>query len=92
MRGKVALLHELRNDGLLQRWGVAVIEHAPPTADLTLTLDKALLDRVRLGQLTMDQAIAAGDAMVTRGRQTDAERFFNYFEVPFGTPIQLVVR
>jgi hypothetical protein len=68
------------------------IEHAPRKADLTLTLDKAVLDRIRLGQLTMGEAIAASSAMVTDGLLTDVERFFNYFEVPFGTPIQLVVR
>jgi alkyl sulfatase BDS1-like metallo-beta-lactamase superfamily hydrolase len=79
--------------GIEIRRGVArFIEHAPRKADLTLTLDKAVLDRIRLGQLTMDEAIAASSAVVTDGLQTDVERFFNYFEVPFGTPIQLVVR
>jgi alkyl sulfatase BDS1-like metallo-beta-lactamase superfamily hydrolase len=79
--------------GIEIRRGVAqFIEHAPAKADLTLTLDKAVLDRIRLGQLTMGEAIAAGSAMVTDGPQTDVDRFFNYFDVPFGTPIQLVVR
>ena len=30
--------------------------------------------------------------MVTDGPQPDVDRLFNYFEMPFGTPIQLVVR
>jgi alkyl sulfatase BDS1-like metallo-beta-lactamase superfamily hydrolase len=82
-----------------EAWGIEIrrgvaqfIEHAPRKADLTLTLDKAVLDRIRLGQLTMSEAIAANSAVATDGPQTDVERFFNYFEVPFGTPIQLVVR
>jgi len=82
-----------------EAWGIEIrrgaaqfIEHAPRKADLTLTLDKAVLDRIRLGQLTMGEAIATSSAVVTDGPQTDFEGFFNYFEVPFGTPIQLVVR
>ncbi len=79
--------------GIEIRRGVAAfIEHAPRNADLTLTLDKAVLDRIRLGQLTMDEAIAASSVVVTDGPQTGVERFFSYFEVPFGTPIQLFIR
>ncbi len=79
--------------GIEIRRGVAAfIEHAPRNADLTLTLDKAVLDRIRLGQLTMDEAIAASSVVVTDGPQTGVERFFRYFEVPFGAPIQLFIR
>jgi alkyl sulfatase BDS1-like metallo-beta-lactamase superfamily hydrolase len=79
--------------GVAIRRGVAQItERAPETADLTLTMDTAVLNRIRLGQLTMRDAIAAGAVQVRDGALTEVERSFSYFEVPFSTPIQLVVR
>jgi alkyl sulfatase BDS1-like metallo-beta-lactamase superfamily hydrolase len=79
--------------GIEIRRGVAqFLEQAPQQADLTLTLDKAALDRIRLGEITMRDAVVAGTVRVSDGPVTDIERFFNYFEVPFSTPIQLVVR
>jgi alkyl sulfatase BDS1-like metallo-beta-lactamase superfamily hydrolase len=79
--------------GIAIRRGVAeVAERAPDKADLTLTLDKADLDRIRLGQLTMRDAIMGGAVQVGDGALPEVARFFSYFEAPFSTPIQLVVR
>jgi alkyl sulfatase BDS1-like metallo-beta-lactamase superfamily hydrolase len=81
--------------GITLRRGVAQFEErAPEKADLTLTLDKAVLDRIRLGQLTMRDAIAGGAVQVSDGLLALAKvaRFFGYFELPFSTPIQLVLR
>ena len=79
--------------GFTIRRGVAQIaERAPEKADLTLTLDKAALDRIRLGQLTMQDAIVGGAVQVSDSPLAEVARFFGYFEVPFSTPIQLVVR
>jgi hypothetical protein len=60
--------------------------------DLTITLDKAVLDRIRLEQLTMGDALQAGMVQIGGGSPAEVARFFGYFEVPFSTPIQLVVR
>jgi alkyl sulfatase BDS1-like metallo-beta-lactamase superfamily hydrolase len=68
------------------------MERAPEKADLTLTLDKAVLDRIRLGEFTMRDGIAGGAVQVSDGAPTEVARFFDYFEVPFSTPIQLVAR
>jgi alkyl sulfatase BDS1-like metallo-beta-lactamase superfamily hydrolase len=79
--------------GIEIRRGVAQFdEHLPETTDLTLTLDKAVLDRIRLGQLTMRDAILGGLVQVSNGSPTAVARFFEYFEVPFSRPIRLVVR
>ncbi len=79
--------------GIDIRRGVAqFLDQPPPKADFTLTLDKVVLDRIRLGELTMEGAIDAGTVRVSDGSPADVGRFFNYFEVPFGTPIQPVVR
>jgi alkyl sulfatase BDS1-like metallo-beta-lactamase superfamily hydrolase len=79
--------------GVAIRRGVAQItERAPETADLTLMLDTVVLNRIRLGQLTMRDAIIGGAVQVSDGALTEVARFFSYFEVPFSTPIQLVVR
>jgi hypothetical protein len=40
----------------------------------------------------MQDAIVAGAVHVSGGPPTDVGRFFNYFELPFSAPIQLVVR
>ena len=78
--------------GVAIRRGVAQIADAPETADLTLTLDTVVLNRIRLGQLTMRDAIMRGAVQVRDGALTEVARFFSYFKVPFSTPIQLVVR
>jgi hypothetical protein len=49
-----------------------------------------VLNRIRLGQLTMRDATMGGAVQVRDGALTEVARFFNYFEVPFSTPIQLV--
>jgi alkyl sulfatase BDS1-like metallo-beta-lactamase superfamily hydrolase len=79
--------------GIEIRRGVAQVEdRLPERTDLTLTLDKPVLDRIRLGQITMRDAIASGAVQLTGGPPTDAARFFGYFEVPFNTPIWLALR
>jgi alkyl sulfatase BDS1-like metallo-beta-lactamase superfamily hydrolase len=79
--------------GIAIRRGVAeFMERAPEKADLTLTLDKATLDRIRLGELTMRDGIASGAVRVSDGAFAEVPRFFGYFELPFSAPIQLVVR
>jgi alkyl sulfatase BDS1-like metallo-beta-lactamase superfamily hydrolase len=79
--------------GIEIRRGVAQVEdRLPEKADLTLTLDKPVLDRIRLGQITMRDAIASGAVQLTGGPPTDVARFFGYFELPFSTPIWLVLR
>jgi alkyl sulfatase BDS1-like metallo-beta-lactamase superfamily hydrolase len=79
--------------GIVIRRGVAqFVEPSPQKADLTLRFNKAVLDRIRLGQLTMHDAVVNGSVQVSDAPSTEVERFFSYFEVPFSTPIQLVVR
>jgi alkyl sulfatase BDS1-like metallo-beta-lactamase superfamily hydrolase len=79
--------------GIQIRRGVAQFDdHLPEKPDLTLTLDKAALDRIRLGQLTMRDAILGGVVQLSNGSPTAVERFFGYFEIPFSTPIPLVLR
>jgi alkyl sulfatase BDS1-like metallo-beta-lactamase superfamily hydrolase len=69
--------------GIEIRRGVAQFdEHLPEKTDLTLTLDKAALDRTRLGQLTMRDAILGGVVQVSNGPPTEVARFFEYFEMP----------
>jgi hypothetical protein len=55
---------------------------------LTITLDKAVLDRIRSGRLTLSEAIQAGSIQRSGGQPADLARFFGYFEVPFGAPIR----
>jgi len=75
------------------RRGVAEVdENLAGATDLTLTLDKAVLDRIQLGQLTMRNAIESGLVKASQGAAPDAFRFFGYFEAPLATPIQLVTR
>jgi alkyl sulfatase BDS1-like metallo-beta-lactamase superfamily hydrolase len=79
--------------GIEIRRGVAqFVEHLPEKADLTIMLDKTTLDRIRLGQLTMNDAIQAGMVQLGGGSAAEVARLFGYFEVPFSMPIQLVVR
>jgi alkyl sulfatase BDS1-like metallo-beta-lactamase superfamily hydrolase len=75
------------------RRGVAqFVEHLPEKTDLSIALDKTTLDRIRLGQLTMNDAIQAGMVQLGGGSPAEVARFFGYFEVPFSVPIRLVVR
>lgn len=67
-------------------------EQLPGKVDLMLTLDKATLDRIRLGQLTMREGMLSGEVGVGDNLLAEAERFLGYFEVPSGAPIGLVVR
>ena len=79
--------------GIQIRRGVAEVEdRLPELPDLTVTLDKPVLDRIRLGQITMADAIANGAVQVTGGSPADVARFFGYSELPFSTPIWLVLR
>ena len=77
---------------MLRRDVVQIAERAPEKVDLTLTLDKTVLDRVRPGQLAMRDAVISGSVRVSDGSFLHVARFFGYFELPFSTPIQLVVR
>jgi alkyl sulfatase BDS1-like metallo-beta-lactamase superfamily hydrolase len=76
----------------LRRGVVEVEDNLAGNTDLTLTLDKAVLDRIVLGQLTMRDAILSGLVEVSEGPTAAVARFFGYFETPLTTPIQLVVR
>jgi alkyl sulfatase BDS1-like metallo-beta-lactamase superfamily hydrolase len=79
--------------GIEIRRGVAqFVEQLPDNTDLTITLDKAVLDRIRSGRLTLSEAIQAGTIQLSGMQPADLARFFGYFEVPFGAPIRLVVR
>jgi len=79
--------------GIAIRRGVAQFEdHLPEKTDVTLTLDKTVLDRIRLGSLTMRNAILRGAVKLSGGSAKEVARFFGYFEMPFSEPIQLVVR
>jgi alkyl sulfatase BDS1-like metallo-beta-lactamase superfamily hydrolase len=79
--------------GIAIRRGVAQFEdHLPEKTDVTLTLDKTVLDRIRLGSLTMRNAILRGAVKLSGGSPKEVARFFGYFEMPFSEPIQLVVR
>jgi len=40
----------------------------------------------------MGDALQAGMVQIGGGSPSEVARFFGYFEVPFSTPIQLVVR
>jgi len=79
--------------GIEIRRGVAqFVEHLPEKTDLTISLDKAVLDRIRSGQLTMNDAIGERIIKVSDGTTADVFSFFGYFEAPFSAPVQLVVR
>ena len=79
--------------GIEIRRGIAqLVEHLPENPDVILTLDRATLDRIRLGQLTPGDAIRDGVARLMIGTAADVARFFGYFDVPFTAPIALVVR
>jgi len=79
--------------GIALRRGVAQFaERLPEKADLTLTLDKATLDRIRMGQLTLRDAIGGGAIQVSGSPPTEVMRFFGYFEGPLTESIRLVVR
>jgi alkyl sulfatase BDS1-like metallo-beta-lactamase superfamily hydrolase len=79
--------------GIEIRRGVAQFtEQLPEKADLTNTLDKTTLDRIRLGQVTMNDAIQGGMVQLGGGSPAEVARFFGCFEVPFSAPIRLVVR
>lgn len=67
-------------------------ENLPDKADLTLTLDKATLDRIRLGRLTMRDGLLSGEVRASDQLHAEAERFFGYFETPSAASIRLVVR
>ena len=60
--------------------------------DLVLTFDKTMLDRLRLGRLTMREGLQSGAIPVDNGPAAEAERFLGYFELPGGAAIQLVLR
>lgn len=64
----------------------------PDKTDVTLTFDKATLNRVLLGQVQFADAIRAGEIKITNGSVADVQRFFGYFEQPLSTPIVLTVR
>jgi alkyl sulfatase BDS1-like metallo-beta-lactamase superfamily hydrolase len=79
--------------GVVIRQGVVQVDdHLPDKTDLTLTLDKAALDRIRLGQLTMRDALLGGAVKVSNAWPLAVARFFGYFELPFSEPIRLAVR
>jgi putative sterol carrier protein len=68
------------------------VDHLPEKPDLTLALDKTVLDRIRQGSLTMRDAILRGTVKWSGGSPVEIARFFNYFEMPFSEPIRLVLR
>jgi alkyl sulfatase BDS1-like metallo-beta-lactamase superfamily hydrolase len=76
----------------LRRGVVQIEDGLPDVADLVLTLDKAVLDRILLSELTMRSATPGGQVQVGKGSLIEVVRFFGYFELPVPTPIRLVVR
>lgn len=62
----------------------AVLNYAPapvPDANVTLTLDKATLDDVQLGTITMDDAIAA-DRVTIDGNRDSFNEFMDLLDTP----------
>jgi alkyl sulfatase BDS1-like metallo-beta-lactamase superfamily hydrolase len=79
--------------GVAIRRGIAeFVDHLPEKTDLTLALDKTVLDRIRGGSLTMRGAVLGGDVKWSGGSPIAIARFFGYFELPFSEPIRLAVR
>ena len=79
--------------GITLHRGVARFEERlSDKPDLVLTFDKTMLDRLRLGRLTMREGLQSGAIPVDNGPAAEAERFFGYFELPGGAAIQLVLR
>jgi alkyl sulfatase BDS1-like metallo-beta-lactamase superfamily hydrolase len=75
------------------RRGIAeFVDHLPEKTDLTLALDKTVLDRIRSGSLTMRDGVLGGAVKWSGGSPIEIARFFGYFEMPFTEPIRLVVR
>ena len=63
-----------------------VLNHAPrpsATADATLTIAKQTLDRVQLKQVTMEQALASGDARLDGRREAFGEFMALLDDFPF---------
>jgi alkyl sulfatase BDS1-like metallo-beta-lactamase superfamily hydrolase len=78
--------------GIEIRRGVAqFVEHLPARTDLTITLGKTALDRIRSGQLSLGDAVRDGTVQVSGGPPAEIARFLGYFEVPFGAPIRLAL-
>ena len=54
--------------------GVLTYSEKPdPKADATMTLSKATLDRVPMGEITLDQAITAGDVKIDGRKEAVGE-------------------
>lgn len=75
------------------RRGVAQFhERLLEKTDLTIRLDKRALNRILLGEMKLDEALASGQARVEGGSAADVQRFLSYFEQPFGSAIELTLR
>ena len=75
------------------RRGVAQFdERTPDHADVAIQMEKKVLDRILLGQLTLVRGLNSGDIKVTVGTRADVLKFFEYFEPAAGDPIVLTVR
>ncbi len=78
--------------GLTIRRGVAEFRKGvPENPDMTLTLDKTVLDQVLLGRVSFPGAMVRGDMKVS-GNPLNLVKMFNMFEKPFVDPIRLTVR
>jgi alkyl sulfatase BDS1-like metallo-beta-lactamase superfamily hydrolase len=78
--------------GLTIRRGVAEFRRGvPENPDMTLTLDKTVLDQVLLGRVSFPGAMVRGDMKVS-GNPLNLVKMFNMFEKPFVDPIRLTVR
>jgi alkyl sulfatase BDS1-like metallo-beta-lactamase superfamily hydrolase len=50
-----------------------------PNADATMTLEKSALDRIQLGQTTLDDAVAAGEIKI-EGRKEAVDEFLGMLD------------
>lgn len=78
--------------GLTIRRGIAEFRRGlPEDPDMTLTLNKTVLDQVLLGRTSFPGAMLKGDLKVS-GNPLNLVRMFKVFEKPFVDPIRLTVR
>ena len=73
------------------RRGICQYEAGVTGSQPTLTLTKAVFDRVQAGALTLGAAVESGDAMLS-GEPAALREFLGYFEPAGSAPIELTLR
>ena len=76
---------------LTVRRGICQYSAGAEKNDITLTLTKAVYNQVLLGAISLDEAVASGEASLT-GSVDELQKFLGYFEPVGASAISLTVR